>query len=747
MKCPKCDITLPNDTDVCPVCQTPITEADRAGNVEEVVPQDTGRFTAIDPSKDSYDFDVQYTLTFKDVGEIRQSIADREFDIVKGRAEQLLHPEKEKEEQKQKPINTDRRVRTKEEMEEAARRAALRRERREQSKRDGAKRSHVEKLTKEEREKARVMRAVKEKRRRSRRGEKKSSSLILGVGVLAVVLAVIIGAVNLFANMMDGEAKSPTVYTKGNQLCIAYKNKTQIASESLVSAYAPQEPEKKGTNKDKSKESSSSKSSSSSSNSKTTKVIDPKLYKSETGTEKKLIYIADDGLSMFFLENVDFNTGEGDLVYYRGDSRKGRTPIASSVYYKIQVSKDGKSVLYLQDGDNTGYHGNLFYWNLEDKESIAVDTDICTANYLFSQDGTSVMYIKNFNPIVNTGDLFVKDLKTKGDGQQIDEKVAFVFGTTPKSDVYLYAKEYDTKEGTYNLYGQKNGSGAEIYAKEAYLPPVVLEKTEGIYAYSNYHDNFQNISYVDFATGKTNLMAKGVTKIDRISKDEMSLIYTKTYETDKSDYFYVGANSTTPQKVANAVKTIKEDPQYKVQFDASEDFSRIAYIGDYDDVNCKGPLFTLSIINGSVSTEKRISDDAYGCDVSTDGAVVRFASAFNKNSATVNLVSYVNSNTVTLAEGVGAAAYTYDRAGEAIAYARNIKVENSVTQGDVECVSTKGKIRKLNEKVNSYGLKKDGTVILSKKDGEYVYIYLSDTKGKNPKLIDEGNIKILSYII
>lgn len=128
MKCPKCDITLPENAEVCPLCHTPVKpgikeEGSADKPARQSAGQDTGRFSAIDPSKDTYDFDLQYTLTFKDAGEIRQAIADMELGIGKDRAEELLHPEKTGQADEKKP---EHRQRSLEEMEEAAQRAALR---------------------------------------------------------------------------------------------------------------------------------------------------------------------------------------------------------------------------------------------------------------------------------------------------------------------------------------------------------------------------------------------------------------------------------------------------------------------------------------------------------------------------------------------------------------------------------------------------------------------------------------------
>ncbi|MBE5040291.1 hypothetical protein [Ructibacterium gallinarum] len=741
MKCPRCDISLPDNTEVCPLCHTPLTTGRQDGenkekSVHTPVAQDTGRFSAIDPSKDTYDFDLQYTLTFKDAGEIRQAIADMELGIGKDHAEELLHPEKAAAAVEKKP---EHRQRTREEMEEAAQRAALRRERRNKQRKGGhnsGKRTHVVRMSRTEREKAAALRAAKAKSERSPEKSMKNRRFVFSAGVAVIVVAIIIGAINLFAGMIDGDVHYPTVYTKNNQLYMVYDKKPQQLSQNFISAYAAPKPTATATTKPSSTQKP--------------KTEDPKKYKNETATEKQLISVSADGLYTFFLENVDLNNGCGDLVYYQNDTPKERTVIASSVYYKTVISKDGKSVLYLKNTDETGYHGELCYWNAAQKQEVSVEQNICSENFVFTQDGLAVLYIKNFNPIVNTGDLCVRSFAKDAsqENKVIDEKVAFVFGSTPKSNIYLYAKDYNTETGVYNLYVLKENEAPAVYAENAFLPPVILEKTEGIYAYSNYHDNFQTISYIDFATGQTNQMAEDITRIERVRKDEGAVIYTKTYETNKSDYYYIAASETASQKIANAVVEVQENPQGKILFDASDDFSRIAYIGGYDEENCKGALFTLNIINGYAGTEKRISDDAYSCDVSADGAIVRFASSYNRDAGTVNLVSYSNSNTVTLTEGVSAGAFTYDKIGEAMVYARNVQM-TPTTSGDVECVSSKGKIRQVDTGVNSYGLKQDGTILLLKKDGEgenpVGKLYYSNQKGSKIRLMDEGVSAVVLY--
>ncbi len=708
MKCPKCDITLPENTEVCPLCHAPVKPG--LGKSQSQNNQETRRFSAIDPSKDSYDFDLQYTLTFKDAGEIRQAIDDMDLGARRDRSEELLHPERKQ----QTEPRPERRQRTRAEMEEAAQRAELRRQ---QRKTNGQK-ATGSKMTRTEKHKAAALRSARP--RRNVPDKRQRGRLLFGVGVAVVVVALIIGAINLFAGMVNGDMHYPTIYTKGNQLYMVYEKKPMLLSENLISSAATGEEE-------------------------ATVAKDPKRYQVTKPTEKQLLHVSEDGLYTFFLENVDMNTGRGDLVYLQNDSFKSKTVVAKNVYYDLQLSSDGKSALFLKDTDDTGFHGELCYWTAGKKEITPIQWDVCAGNFVFSQDGLSALYIKNFNPTVHTGDLCVRGLTKDASEQSIhlDEQVAFIFGTTPKG-ISLYAKDYDMRTGTYSLYAKKTSETPQLCAQKAYLAPHILKKTEAIYAYSDFHDGFQSISYLDFETGQTNPMVKDITRIERIRVDEAAVIYTKEYENGKNDYYVIGATENASQKIANGVASVSE--KRRVQFDASDDFSRIAYIGGYDEENGKGALFTLTIINGYVGIEKRISDEAYSCDVSADGAVVRFASGYNKTAGTVSLIGYTNSNTVTLSENVSVGAFTYDKNGEVMVYATDVHTQPQVS-GDIHSVTSKGKVREIDTGVRSYGMKQDGRILLLKYDigTEGGKLFYSDQKGRKMKLMDEGVTKALLY--
>ena len=714
MKCPKCQQNIPDNMAKCPICQADLTARSF-----------TGRFSAVDPSKDSYDFDLQYTLTFKDAGEIRQAIADMDLSLDKDNRGELF-PERQTELEEKKP---ERRQRTLQEMKEAAQRAALRRVRRT----SGGKRTAAERSSRREKEKAAALRNARARRQPTEQDNRKKRRLFFGAVVAVLVVTLIIGSINLVASMMNGDVTYPTLYTKGNQLYLYYNKKPVMLSSNFISAYAPVQEE------DANKQTKAS------------GTADPKLYKAETATEKQLIHVSADGLYTYFMENIDLNTGRGDLVYCQNDSPKTRTLVSISVYYKVVISKDGQSILFLRKTDDKGNHGELCYWTPALEEPVSIAGDVCGGNFVFAQNGQKVLYLNAFNTEKYLGDLYVREFGKDAslESKKLDEEVSFVFGSSAKGDYSLYAKDYDTKTGTYTLYSVKEGENPAVRAEKAYLPPVILTKTEGVYAYSNYKDNFQTVKYLDLAAGTGNVVADEVTRIERLRNDEMAIIYSKSYaETDKSDYYMVMATENVSQKVANAVSNIEDDAAKRTQFDISDDFSRAAYISGYGEEKYRGALMTMSIVNGYVGTEKRISDNAYGCQVSADGATVRFAADYNEDLNTVNLLAYTNSNTVTLKEGVCAGAFTYDAVGEIMVYAVDVQ-SAPINSGNIECVTTKGRVREIQTGASSYGLKKDGRILLLIRDGEGENppgkLYTCNQKGGGKKLIDQEVTKALFY--
>ncbi len=706
MKCPKCGVNLLDHVEICPFCKTPVSKDGRRDSVS----QNTGRFSSVDPSRDSYDFDLQYTLTFRDAGEIKQAIADMDAEGASASSGERSGSAKAK------PTGPRYSL---EEMQEAALRAQARRERR------GGKASgvgHKKRVTSTEKNKASALRSARPKERPS--GNRNSKGLLLGAGVIVIVVALIIGIVNVCAYFAHRDPEYPTVYTKGNELYSYYDGKEELLTSNFITIY--------DTGSTQADDNSS----------------DPKRENTDKLTEKDMIRVSESGATVYFLENVNMNTRAGNLVFYENGRKKSRTVLAQNVYYDIELGRDGVSVMYLKNADETGSHGELCYWKPGMKNEVSLATDISAGKFAFAQDCASVTYIKNFDTEEYAGDLCYLNLSRDAESaKRVDERVSFVFGTTPKSKTYFYAKNYNTETGTYDLYVQSDAEGPKMIAEKGLLAPVISQKTETAFVYSNYSKNFQTLNCVDLSTGSNTMLAEEMTEIVKIRIDDGAVIYSKAYESEKADYYFVNAKTPTPQTVATAINLKAEKKASVVCFDASDDFSRIAYIGGFDTEANRGALYTMSVINDYAGSEIRISDDAYACDVSADGSVVRFATSYDADKNTVNIVSYANSNTLGLADGAAVGAFTFDKLGEYAIYA--IEVDPEVSSGKIQAVNQKGKIKELAEDISAYGLKKDGTVLLLKKtlngDAHVSSLYRTSAKGGKPKHIAEGVTKVISY--
>ena len=314
MKCPKCGINLLEHIDVCPFCKTPIPkEKENEAEIQETIEQqtstglnkpsqNTGRYSAIDPSRDSYDFDLQYTLTFRDSGEIKQAIADMDAGISYDLNKKKISTEHK--------TSSEPRY-TLEEMQAAALRAQERREMRKNGKHPKRKSSHINKRNTDA---LRAAKPVKQKSTDDRKTKGKShKGLFIGAGVLVFVVAIIVGLVNVFAYFAHKTPEYPTLYTKGNELYSFFDGSEIQLSSNFVTTQL----ETKTETTSKSSGSSSSSKSSAGKN----KLDDPKIEKSAKLTEKDLIKISDDGSVVYFIENVNMNNGSGDLVYYVNGKR------------------------------------------------------------------------------------------------------------------------------------------------------------------------------------------------------------------------------------------------------------------------------------------------------------------------------------------------------------------------------------------------------------------------------------------
>ena len=193
--------------------------------------------------------------------------------------------------------------------------------------------------------------------------------------------------------------------------------------------------------------------------------------------------------------------------------------------------------------------------------------------------------------------------------------------------------------------------------------------------------------------------------------------------------------------------TVLDDEDHKKvsQFEINDDFTKAGFIQGYDLANESGALFVVSITNGVVGSDKKISDTAYSCNITPDGQTIRYADNYDIKWNLVTLNAYTGEQSKVLAQEVGAGAFSFDKTGSYIVYAKNYSLETRT--GDVYCVDNKGKTVDVVKGVSSYGLKNNGEIVYYNKqdNGSNFELFFTREDGKKSKSIDKDVTKVVLY--
>ncbi len=706
MKCPKCGVELDSKTTICPFCKTELDNKDEFTRM-----QNEGVYSKLDPNKESYDFDIQYTLTFKESEEVRQAaeVADRKM---------ALEDDPEVAAYRQ-----------------AAERAAQRNSKR---KHHSARKAPAQIENKNDDSKKKIS-----------RGKNKRARRIFFVGIaLVLVISLIIGVISMISSILNKPVEVPTVYLKDNSAFMTTGGKPVQITDSFVlneEAPAKEEVSEKDEKSDKDEKKTSDKKSDKE---------DKKTEESkETAFSKKdLLQYSKDGKNMYFFENFDMIDYSGDLVYIPENDVKKKVKIASNIFYKFLISEDGKSVMFLSGANSDGTDGQLCYWNANEKKVEILAASVSDGFYSFSADSSTALYVTEYNPEYYVGNLYSKTVGKKiGESKMLDSDVSMLFGANFDGSVAIYGKSYHKDTEIFDVYSIKpNDDMPTLIAGSTKLAPVILKANNSIYAYEAEKDGFHNLVFINLASNAKKKLADGITEITNISTDELSVVYTKAYDNDGKkiiDYYYVNSAEANSQKIANNVGVFLDDQHARiVQFAISDDLSTVAYIAGFDTNSEHGTLYTASVMNGFVGGEKQISNTAYSCHVSTDGSVIRYAANYDKDSNSVELLSYIGGETKSLATGVGSSSFTFDKLGLDTVYATNF--DFTTQTGKLFGVNQKGKTRKIQEDVNAYGLKANGNTIFFKNmsiEGDKFDLYNVKAESSKVKEIDTDVNMVLKY--
>ncbi len=543
---------------------------------------------------------------------------------------------------------------------------------------------------------------------------KPNLGIILGCIVAVLVVGVIIASVNMASKAGYGEPETPTVYAKGNELYGFYDGKEVQLSQNFIA-----------------------------------QDFEDQNESDERIKEKDLIHYSSGGEVTYYIDTADMNEKSGSLKYVKNNKKKSIESIANNVYYDVRVSDDGTGVLYLTGADSSGMGGTLNYWSPVTKKSVKISNNVNIGNFMFIGDDNVAAYISEYNSENSVGDLHVAYI-TKGEiseSKKIESDVYKVFGANPSGKTVVYAKGYNNTNKCFDVYMMKeNSSEAVLVTDGSRCEPIIAKTTDNMFVGGGYENYYQTLYYASLESGQKEKIASGLTELIEISKDEQAVVFRKANaEGTAFDYFYAHQTGSDAQELAMNVTVLDDEDHKRVcQFDINDDFTKAVYIQGYDTANESGTLFTVSINNSSVSSDKKISDTAYSCNLTPDGSTIRYADNYDVAWNLVTLNAYNGEKSTILAEEVGAGAFTFDKAGEYIVYAKNYSLENRT--GDVYCVDNKGKTRDVVDNVSSYGLKGNGEIVYSEKVNDAdTNLFFAAPNGKRSKCIDKGVSKVVSY--
>ncbi len=418
----------------------------------------------------------------------------------------------------------------------------------------------------------------------------KKAIIALGAAVLCV-FAIIIGIAAISSAVSNSDVPMPYTYIKNNTMYMIYKSKTVKLSETVVTDSYLRAAEENDT-----------------------------LASAERAAKNAgIVKTSKNGKRTFFFEEFDPETGSGILKYINKGKAKKIKQIAPAVHNSMVISPDGEDVLFLSTTDKNGDMGVLCYWNDKLDEPFVIASDIDHGTFTFAGESEYVMFLQNLNRVQMQGDMFVKSLKDlKAEKIKIDSNVCTLFGTNPGGKAYIYAKDYDTADTSFDIYAM-NKKGRSIRLGERTKKAPLMQKTKDkLFVYGMADDGTSNLYSVEIESGKKDKIASGVNDILMLSKDEKTVIYDKVYTGKLADY-YAYTKGKQPVKVAGNVVVAYETVGGKPQMAISEDCSKILYISEFEGFKGGGTLHLTEYKKGRIISEQQIAEDVYSVYRAEDG--------------------------------------------------------------------------------------------------------------------------------
>ena len=520
-------------------------------------------------------------------------------------------------------------------------------------------------------------------------GNGKSLRRILGLGAVAVVLALLIwGIIALFGAVFGGESTARSyAYVKDNALYVVYNGKAQKVSDSVIMEEFLQK----------------------------ASIENAEVSAEDIAKEENLIHTTENGKVTYFFEDYDPELDRGTLCIVKNGNAKKVKKISEAAHNSVVMTKDGEKILYLKATVENGEKGALNYWKNGMKESFKITSDIDCGTFEFSKDGNWAVFIQNLIRAEKRGDLYAKNLKDlKAEKEKVDTDVCMLFGSNKDGSFHIYGKEYNTADKTFDVYTvNKKGKTMRLGQKTTIEPFVQLKKNT-LFVLGEDDDGklgTNNLYTVDIKSGKKEKVDSGVSDIVGMSEDEKILVYRKIYESSPviADY-YVYTKGKQAAKVASNVVVDETVVAGIPQIAMSGDGETVLYISDFETLKGGGVLSLTRYKNGKTET-LNISENVYSCYITTDGKAV-FNKNYNTTKKMFDVYTISGKEPKLLRQMVYENMFGVSETGNNIYYVSDYNQETAF--GNLQRMNINGKFKNIDSKVSGFEITTKGDILVYK---------------------------------
>ncbi len=440
---------------------------------------------------------------------------------------------------------------------------------------------------------------------------------------------------------------------------------------------------------------------------------------------ENIIKKSSDGSLVWFFENYDPETDSGRLCVVKNG--KKITPISEAVHNSIVVSQDGKRILYLQATDKNGDMGVLYFWKDGIKEPLKLTSDIDHGTFEFSKNGKWAFFLQNMNRGEMSGDLYVRNVEKADDEKhKVDSDVCMLFGYDSNGKHHLYGKEYDTADGSFDVYAV-NGEGYAIRLGERTVKSPLVQKKKNTVLILGQDDDGEktthNLYLVEVSSGKKTKIDSSVNSVLMLSKKEDIVIYEKMYNGKIAD-FYAYTEGKMAVKVAANVIVDYDVVGTNHQVSATADGKKFAYISEFETLKGGGTLTLLTYENGKETSKEQIAEDVRSCHRTSNNRFV-FTKNYSPSKKFFDVYVLEGGEERLLKEEVYPEAFGVDQTGNNIYYISNYNVEGKF--GTLVRMNLKGEETEITDNVYGFSISSNGDVLIKKNlnSGENTYdLYL-----------------------